>query len=263
MKRLEEGKVGTLEIRQSWATAAATPVRKAMRLRRWLLGCGIAASLVYIGMQVFVPMQWEGYSVASQTVSELSAIDAPTRGLWVFLGGIYTVLFTAFGWGVAESAEGNRRLRATGILLVLQGLLNLHWPPMHLRGAGLTLTDTLHIVWTVAAVVLMTLTMAFAAGAFGRRFRNFTIATLAVLIVFGMLTGVDGPRVAANLPTPWIGVWERISMAAFFVWMTVLAVLLLRREAKRFSPAGAARVVRRAPPVRRPRDEARPSARIG
>jgi hypothetical protein len=205
-----------------------------MRLRRWLLECGIAASLVFIAMQVFVPMQWEGYSVASQTVSELSAIDAPTRGLWVFLGGFFTVLFTAFGWGVAESAEGSRRLRATGILFVLHGLLDVQWPPMHLRGAELTLTDTLHIVWSAAAVLLMVLTMALAANAFGRRFRNFTIAMLAVLIVFGTLTGLDGPRVAANLPTPWIGVWERISIAAFFVWMTVLAVLLLRREADSF-----------------------------
>lgn len=222
--------MGTLKIRQPWATVAATPVRESLRLRRWLLGCGIAASLVYIGMQVFVPMQWEGYSAASQTVSELSAIDAPTRGLWVFLASFYTVLFTAFGWGVAESAEGSRRLRAAGILLVLQGLLNLHWPPMHLRGADATLTDTLHIVWSAAAVLLMVLTMAFAAGAFGRRFRNFTIATLAVLIAFGALAGLDGPRLAANLPTPWIGVWERISIGAFFVWMTVLAVVLLRRE---------------------------------
>ena len=51
-----------------------------------LLVCGILSSLLYIAMNVFVPMQWDGYSSASQTVSELSAIGAPTRSLWAALG---------------------------------------------------------------------------------------------------------------------------------------------------------------------------------
>jgi hypothetical protein len=47
---------------------------------------GIVSSLLYVAMNVFVAMQWEGYSSASQTISELSAIDAPTRSLWVLPG---------------------------------------------------------------------------------------------------------------------------------------------------------------------------------
>ena len=42
-------------------------------------------------MTVFIAMQWEGYSSVSQTVSELSAIGAPTRPLWVVLGRAYTL----------------------------------------------------------------------------------------------------------------------------------------------------------------------------
>ena len=45
--------------------------------------CGILSSLLYVVMNVFVAMEWEGYSSASQTVSELSAIGAPRRSLWV------------------------------------------------------------------------------------------------------------------------------------------------------------------------------------
>ena len=29
-------------------------------------------------------------------------------------------------------------------------------------------------------------------------------------------------------PTPWVGVWERISIAAFMGWIAVLATALLR-----------------------------------
>lgn len=111
---------------------------------------------------------------------------------------------------------------------------------MHLRGSETSLTDTLHIVWSAATVLLMMLAIGFGAAAFGRRFRLFSIATLAVFVVFGALTGLDGPRVTANLPTPWIGVWERINIAAFFLWLAVLAMVLLRHFALRIDvPSGS------------------------
>src|SRR6476646_6090220 len=98
-----------------------------------LLVCGIFSSLLYVAMNVFIPMRWEGYSSASQTVSELSAIGAPTRSLWVPLGVAYTLLVAAFGWGVRASARQNRRLRVAGDVLVASGVVGLAWPPMHLR----------------------------------------------------------------------------------------------------------------------------------
>jgi hypothetical protein len=100
-----------------------------------LLVCGILSSRLYVAMNVFIAMQWEGYSSASQTVSELSAIGAPTRSLWVPLGAVYTVLVTAFGWGVWRSAGRSRAVRIVGGLLVAYGALGVLWPfaPMHLR----------------------------------------------------------------------------------------------------------------------------------
>lgn len=205
--------------------------------RAVLLACGILASLLYVAMNLLVPMRWEAYSVASQTVSELSAIGAPTRALWVPLGTLFTLLFAAFGWGVLLAAGANRRLRVVGGLIVAHGIIGLYWPPMHLRGTPPALTDALHIAWSAATVLLMTLAIGFGAAALGKRFRLYSVATLAILVAFGILTGLDAPRIAANLPTPWIGIWERISIAAFFLWVVVLAVILLRGQAER--PADA------------------------
>ena len=197
--------------------------------RKTLLACGILASALYAAMLVFVPMRWQGYSSASQTVSELSAIDAPTRSLWVALGMFYIVLALAFGLGVWLSAERSRRLRLAGGALIAQTFVSLFWPPMHLRGIAPTLTDTMHIVFAIAWLILMLLGMAFGAAAFGKWFRLYSAATLAVFIVFGTLSGIDGPRIAANLPTPWVGIWERINIGASLVWVVVLAITLLRR----------------------------------
>lgn len=202
--------------------------------RKVLLVCGILSSLLYVAMNVFVAMQWEGYSSASQTISELSAIDAPTRSLWVLPAAFYTVLVTAFGWGIWKSAGRIRVLRIVGGLIVAYGALGLVWPfaPMHLREAlaagGSTLSDTMHIVLGGVTVVLMLLAIAFGAAALGKRFLVYSIASLVILVAFGALTFLDAPRIAANLPTPWIGVWERINIGVFLVWVVVLAVSLLR-----------------------------------
>jgi hypothetical protein len=207
-------------------------------LRKILLICGISASILYVAMNIFIPMRWEGYNAASQTVSELSAIDAPTRPLWFVLGIIYTLLMTAFGFGVWQSAVGNRALRVVGILIIVNGIIGLFWPPMHQRhvlaAGGGTLTDTMHIIFSLVTVFFFILEMGIGAAAFGKRFRLYSIASIVIAIAFGILTGLDSPGIEANSPTPWIGVWERINIGVYLAWVVVLTVVLLRAEKRTY-----------------------------
>jgi hypothetical protein len=200
---------------------------------RWLLLCGILAALLYGVMLVVVPLQWPEYRSASWTVSELSAIGAPTRSLWVSLGMLWTVLYVGFGVGVWRAAAGTRALHAAAGLLVGAGILGCFWPPMHQRevlaAGGASTTDTLHVVWSAATSLLTVLAISFSAATLGKPFRRYSIATIAVLVVAGALTARDAGAVDANLPTPWIGVWERVNIGAWLVWVAVLALILLRR----------------------------------
>ena len=127
------------------------------------------------------------------------------------------------------------------------GVIGLAWPPMHLRevlaAGGGTLTDTMHIVFAMVTVLLMLLAIGFGAAAFGKRFRLYSIATMVILFAFGALTIPDAPKIQANLPTPWIGVWERINIGVFLLWVVVLAIMLLRaRDTAAVSIRQAARV---------------------
>jgi uncharacterized protein DUF998 len=201
-------------------------------LRKTLLLCGILSSVLYVAMTAFIPMRWEAYRSASQTISELSAIGAPTRSLWVLPAAFYTMFVAAFGWGIVESAGRNRALRIVGWLLLAYGALGLVWPfaPMHLRetlaAGGGTLSDTMHIVLASVTVLLMLIAIGVGAAALGKRFRLYSIASLVILATFGALTFLDAPRLAADLPTPWIGVWERINIGVFLLWVVVVAVAL-------------------------------------
>jgi hypothetical protein len=205
-------------------------------IKNILLFCGILSSLLYVAMTIFVPLQWPGYNSASQVISELSAIDAPTRQLWVPLGIIYTLLTASFGCGVWYIAGGNRLLGVTGALIFINGVLGLFWPPMHQRevlaAGGGTMTDTMHIVFSFVTVLLFMLSIGFGAAALGKRFRIYSLITMTILIVFGILTGMDAPEMEANLPTPLIGVWERINIGVYMLWIIVLSVILIGKQKK-------------------------------
>jgi hypothetical protein len=121
--------------------------------------------------------------------------------------------------------------------MVIYGVIGIvAWPfaPMHQRevlaAGGGTLADTMHIVLGFVDVLLMLLTIGFGAAAFGKRFRLYSIGTIVILLVFGTLTGLDGPRIQANLPTPRVGVWERICIYGSMLWFAMLAVVLLRAQ---------------------------------
>lgn len=208
-------------------------------LRTTLLACGILSSLLYVAIVVVIGAQSDGYSWTSQTISELSAIGAPTRESWMIAGAFYTVLITAFGWGVYKSAGSNVRLRRAGAVIIVYGSLGLLWPlaPMHTRevlaAGGGTVSDTMHLVLASVTVCLMLVAMVLAATAFDRRFRWFTIVSLLMLGLFGALTFLDAPRLSANLPTPWLGLWERINIGVFLLWVAALAVALLKMPVAR------------------------------
>ena len=201
-----------------------------------MLYCGVAASLLYIGMNIFIPFLDKEYNWITQTVSELSAVDAPTRPLWFPLGIVYTLLIAAFGWGVFKSVGQKHSLRIVGIFLIINGLIGLTWSPMHQRevlaAGGGTFTDTWHIVMSIITVLLMFLSIGFSVTAFGKGFRVYSIATIIVFIVFGILTFIEAPNIDKNLPTSYIGLWERINIAAFMVWLIVFSIDLLRLEKK-------------------------------
>lgn len=202
--------------------------------RKALLICGILASLLFVVMNVVAAMLYKGYDPLSQTVSELSAIDTPTRPLWFKLGIIYNLLMVAFGYGVWRSSGGSKPLRRTAILILAYAVTGFFWPPMHQRevlaAGGKTVTDTLHIVFTMITVAIMMVMIGFASTAFKRPFKVYSILSLAGLLLFGCLSSINTANVGVNAPTPWIGVWERINIGIYLLWVIVFAVILLHRK---------------------------------
>ena len=106
--------------------------------------------------------------------------------------------------------------------------------PMHLRqdnaGAADTGTDTAHIGLTVATVLLILSVIGTGGAANGGWFRIYLYVTIVVLLNCGVWSFMDAPLFAAGLPTPWLGIKERINMYGYMPWLAMLAAILLRAD---------------------------------
>jgi hypothetical protein len=116
--------------------------------------------------------------------------------------------------------------------------------------------DVGHLVLTGVTLALILSLFGFSAAAFGRRSRLGAIAGAATVVVFGALTGVQAAKLPRGEPTPWMGLFERVSIAPWLLWMVLVAVVLARPRA--VVPHGSGPN----DPARRPPGDA-PSSRSG
>lgn len=201
-----------------------------------LLVCGWASSLLYVVTDVVGALNYPGYDYTGQAISELSAIGAPTAELLAPLTTLYSILFALFGAGVWIAARRRRTLRWSAGCMIGLAALGIGWAvsPMHARGNEVTLTDTMHMALSAASVSLLVAIIVSGAAAFGSKFRLYSAATVIVMLLFGYLTTLDVPRVAAGLPTPWLGLNEQLIFLAWLTWMAVLSLKLLRSPPERW-----------------------------
>jgi hypothetical membrane protein len=229
----------TIGITHDRARTMPQPVLRMITARQALLACGVLSSLLYVFTDVLGGLRYEGYSFASQAISELGAIGAPSKSLVDPLFIAYNVLAAAFGIGVFRAAATgqNSALRVVGAMLLIYGAIGLAasavagptFFAMHQRGTGSVADDSPHIILTGVLVFFLLVAMGFGTLALGRRFRVYTLATIVIALAFGALTALYAPRVAANQPTPGMGIVERIDVYASMLWLAVLSIALLRR----------------------------------
>ena len=202
-------------------------------VRKVLLICGILAPLLWVGTDILAGTLYSGYSFTSQAISELFAIGAPTSGLVIPLFTVYDMLLIAFALGVWMSAGRNRALHVVALMMAgnaVNGLVLWNFFPMHMRGAEATFTDTMHVTLAGVGVIFVLLALGFGAAAYRNWFRFYSIGTILTLLLTGVVAFLYAPQVEANLPTPWLGLTERISTDVYLLWQVVLSIVLLRAE---------------------------------
>jgi hypothetical membrane protein len=230
----------TMVSAKSWGEVVSRAWRR-RAVKRALLAAGIAAPVVYVVGDVLSGLMYQGYSFKGQAISELSAYGSPVRPLMVAFLIAHGLLLVAFSAGLWLAGDQSKALRGVAVFLLpaaLVGLVLHPFFPMSSRGMEAGFNDTMHGTLTFVFVFFVLAAVICGAIAYQGWFRLYSIGSLVVLAVFGGLAGAAIPRIAGNLPTPWLGVFERANV--YLAWLAVLAITVLRRSLTDATPAPTA-----------------------
>lgn len=222
--------------------ALSRPLHRAVkahpRLGAVLLGCGVASSVLYIAAEVTASQRYPGYSYADQQISELLAKGAPSRPFMVGANLFpYSLLVLAFATGVWATTGQTRAGRNTTAGLVGfaifgafgGGVFEMERREVMAAGEN-TLRGALHLPATGVMTLSLLVAMIFGARLLGKRFRYYSYATIVTMLAFGQWVATQAGELAANQPTPWMGIEERVSSYSMMLWLAVFALGLLRAQ---------------------------------
>lgn len=193
---------------------------------------GIVALLSYTAAVVFSPLAYPGYNWMAQAVSDLSASNAPSLGLWNQLSSLYNIctLICAMMVCVGIQGKGSRLLR-TGIYLftAMEWISAVGFSVFPLSDSGYagTFQDKMHILSTILVVLLsiVSLVILIIAGVKRKEYRSFGV--FAGIALGMMLVGALGMNI---VPKEYFGVVERFSVFAAVGYNAVLGVQLFRMK---------------------------------
>ena len=204
-----------------------------MRKKNFMNYCGllgIVALLSYTVAVVFSPLDYPGYNWMAQAVSDLSASNAPSLGLWNQLSSLYNICTLICAMMVCAGIQGKgSRLLRSGIYLFTTmewiSAVGFSMFPLSDSGYAGTFQDEMHILSTILVVLLsiVSLVMLIIAGAKRKEYRSFGV--FAGIALGMMLVGALGMNI---VPKEYFGVVERFSVFAAEGYNAVLGIELFR-----------------------------------
>lgn len=193
---------------------------------------GIVALLSYTVAVVFSPLDYPGYNWMAQAVSDLSASNAPSLGLWNQLSSLYNICTLICAMMVCAGIQGKgSRLLRTGIYLftAMEWISAVGFSVFPLSDSGYagTFQDKMHILSTILVVLLsiVSLVILIIAGVKRKEYRSFGV--FAGIALGMMLVGALGMNI---VPKEYFGVVERFSVFAAVGYNAVLGVELFRMD---------------------------------
>ena len=204
-----------------------------MRKKNFMNYCGllgIVALLSYTVAVVFSPLDYLGYNWMAQAVSDLSASNAPSLGLWNQLSSLYNICTLICAMMVCAGIQGKgSRLLRSGIYLFTAmewiSAVGFSMFPLSDSGYAGTFQDKMHILSTILVVLLsiVSLVMLIIAGVKRKEYRSFGVFAGSALGM--MLVGALGMNI---VPKEYFGVVERFSVFAAVGYNAVLGIELFR-----------------------------------
>ena len=191
---------------------------------------GIVAFLSYIAAMVFSPSAYPGYDWMSQAVSDLSAVNAPSRDRWGMLAAFYNAftLPCLFGASLYVREKLNKPLRVGIYLFTLMSCISkvgYGMFPLSDSGNAGKFQDIMHVYVVTPPVVLLSIASLVTIMVGGYR-SNGKYRGLAVCATIALGMMFAGPIGMGACPKAYFGIFERFSVLAATGFTAVLGIAL-------------------------------------
>jgi hypothetical membrane protein len=201
--------------------------------RKLLYYSGMGAGIAYLLGDIIGGIVTPGYSFISNAVSELSQSGAVNRPIMIPFLFAHAVMLILFGYTIMchHPYKRSKLVFLGGILVLIIGVchsLSGTIFPQDPVGDPATFAGTMHLILVGITVILIFFLLPM--GGQGlyklknwKTFRTFSFICLPIMIVFGALTPV-------MMDMGMMGVAERIVGYTFYLWVFVLACLLIKGQ---------------------------------
>lgn len=196
---------------------------------------GVISFLSYAAAVIFAPLAYPNYNWLEQAVSDLSAANAPSLGLWNRLSALYNVCEVVCVTVVCIGLQGQKtKLLRTGVYLFsvmeLISAVGYRMFPLSESGYAGKFQDVMHMVVTVIVVLLsiISLVLIIIAGAKDKTCLSYGVCAAVALTM--MLVGALGMKI---VPVAYFGVVERFSVFAATGFNAALGIHLFLGERER------------------------------
>lgn len=196
---------------------------------------GIIAPISYIIIVILGGAITTGYSHAVQAISELTATGSEHKPLLDILFSAYNIMLMGFGVGFLQYVNSKPTPRPPGkagswclILIGVLGLSTNLFFPMDPRGASPTMIGSIHLA-LAGLLSLGTISTTLLIGVWftkqpdNNRYGTISFIACAVIVITGGLAAA-----AAASASPIMGIFQRMTIGTFMLWILVLGIRLTR-----------------------------------
>lgn len=196
---------------------------------------GIGAGLFYLLGDLVGGFITPNYNYIRNAVSELIQSGAENRvflSSFLFVHALMIVLFS-FGLLAQHPFRQSKLIFIGGILLLAVGISHLFSSsifPMDPVGAKATFPGAMHLVLVGITVISIFILMPLLGIGLSRLYewRSFLVFTFVCFVII-LLSGISSPIVIGK-GIQLMGLMERLTGYTFYIWMFVLAILLIKGQ---------------------------------
>jgi len=191
---------------------------------RFVGALGIGAVGLYVGAAILGEILDPQYSQIRNAISELTGSLAPNRAVLAPIYIAYNLTLVGFAYAIFSATKGGTLFKVAVALFAIGGLSGIGQVTlfrMDSVGSATTAAGSIHIVLASVSSLLTVATAILYGFAFRREpaFRGLSKYSFATAV----LLFVSAPAAVASIGTDVMGLFERITIGAFMLWVVVVS----------------------------------------